>query len=114
MLETCFSRMRSAEKNHSKHSNMLIWCDDSPFKFQGWEAAIPHRDPPSPYLASYLSPTSDSKGFVDIKSSRHAPVCGSVNGIVVHCGPNFSRPAKVAVRLGAPADEERTAKGSDR
>ena len=36
--------LRSAEKNHSKHSNMLTWCDDSPSKLQGWEAAIPHRE----------------------------------------------------------------------
>jgi len=36
--------LRSAKKNHPKYSNMLTWCDDSPSKLQGWEAAIPHRE----------------------------------------------------------------------
>ena len=33
-----------SRKNHSKHSNMLTWCNDSPSKLQGWEAAIPYRE----------------------------------------------------------------------
>jgi len=30
-----------SRKNHSKHSNVLTWCDDSLSKLEGWEAAIP-------------------------------------------------------------------------
>ena len=33
-----------SRKNHSKHSNMLTWCDDSLSKLEGWEAAIPYRE----------------------------------------------------------------------
>ena len=33
-----------SRKNHSKHSNMLTWCDDSLSKLEGWESATPHRE----------------------------------------------------------------------
>jgi len=39
-----FPEAEISEKNHSKHSNMLTWCDDSFSKLEGWEAAIPHRE----------------------------------------------------------------------
>jgi len=35
-----------SRKNHSEHSKMLTWCDDSPSKPEGWKAAIPHREGP--------------------------------------------------------------------
>ena len=36
-----FLEAEVSQKNLPKHSNMLTWCDDSPSKLQGLEAAIP-------------------------------------------------------------------------
>jgi len=43
-IENMLLEAEVSRKNHRKHSNMLTWCDDSPSKLQGWEAAIPHRE----------------------------------------------------------------------